>query len=286
MRARKLSLVEARSDAAGEANEDRVGVAGALAWVIDGATDVLERKLTHAPTDAAWFAEAMHTALIAAAPVLGADLRDVPAWLAKELADKFQNEALRRPAGPEEYPSASAIIVRANTAGLEYVTLGDCAILAEADDGTLIHIGDDAEKAGDQWVVEAIKQQLAEAPSQNSVPARDILWPKLRRARALMNTIDGYGVFSIVAPPANFVRSGTLALRPGARVLLASDGLMRLVDVFRTHTHRSLFDDAWSSGLTSLVADLRAMEHADSMCIRAHRAKVHDDATGLLMRVE
>ncbi len=75
-----------------------------------------------------------------------------------------------------------------------------------------------------------------------------------------MNTPGGYGVFSITPPPAHFVRSGALTLAPGATVLLASDGLTRLVDVFGRYDARKLFDRARSHGLATLIGELRQIE--------------------------
>jgi len=281
----KLTVVEHASNPSGTANEDRAGSAGHVAWVIDGATDVIASPLTPAPTDASWFAEMMHTCLLDRAPNLTSPLSTLPQVLAEELAPAFARLASRPPIGPEEQPSAAAIVVRLDGPQLEYVTLGDCALIAEGADGRLHHIGDAAEQAGDRWVADAIEQHLAATPSATSATFRDHLWPKLRLARARMNAPDGYGVFSITPAPARFIRTGSIALRPGSRVLLATDGLMRLVDVFKTHDVQTLFDAATTQGFADLIAKLRALEHADETCIEFHRAKVCDDATGLLLRL-
>ncbi|MFA5948691.1 MAG: protein phosphatase 2C domain-containing protein [Hyphomicrobium sp.] len=281
----RLTVVEHTSNPSGTANEDRAGIAGRVAWVIDGATDVISAPLTPATTDASWFADIMHTRLVDMAPNMTSPLSSLPQVLAEEIAPAFARLASRPPIGPEEHPSAAAIVIRLDGPQLEYVTLGDCALIAEGADGRLHHIGDAAEHAGDRWVADAIKQHLAATPSATSATFHDHLWPKLRHARARMNAPDGYGVFSITPAPARFIRTGSIALRPGSRVLLATDGLMRLVDVFKTHDAKTLFDAATTQGLADLVARLRALEHADAACLEFHRAKVRDDATGLLLRL-
>jgi hypothetical protein len=134
-------------------------------------------------------------------------------------------------------------------------------------------------------VSEVIEADRRANPGALQKTLRENLWPKLRAARAAMNTPSGYGVFSITPPPAHFVRSGTIALEPGATVLLASDGLTRLVDVFRRYGARELFEAARLRGIASLVDELRHIESADSECISFPRAKISDDATGLLLRV-
>jgi hypothetical protein len=40
-------------------NEDGFELSGHCAWVIDGATGVLDERLTPGPTDAAWLVQAM-----------------------------------------------------------------------------------------------------------------------------------------------------------------------------------------------------------------------------------
>ncbi len=69
----------------------------------------------------------------------------------------------------------------------------------------------------------------------------------------------------------------------GGHALLASDGLMRLVDVFRLFTALELFAAARHDGLTPLIQKLRKVEYDDIHGHRYPRAKVHDDATGLLL---
>ncbi len=52
----KLEIVDVVSSGAGPANEDRAGAHGALAWVIDGATDVIQSPLAGEISDAHWLA--------------------------------------------------------------------------------------------------------------------------------------------------------------------------------------------------------------------------------------
>lgn len=60
--------------------------------------------------------------------------------------------------------------------------------------------------------------------------------PSIKAGRAAMNQPDGYGVFSITPTPPHFARNGQIVMLAGGHILLASDGLMRLVDVFRLYT--------------------------------------------------
>jgi hypothetical protein len=92
-----------------------------------------------------------------------------------------------------------------------------------------------------------------------------------------------YGVFSITATPRHFVQVGQIAMPAGGHALLASDGLMRLVDVFRLYTALELFAAARSEGLAPPIRLLRTVERDDIHGHRYPRAKVHDDATALFL---
>lgn len=52
----RLSLRDSFSLSGDSQNEDRVGQIGTTAWVIDGATDLLEVPILPGPSDATWFA--------------------------------------------------------------------------------------------------------------------------------------------------------------------------------------------------------------------------------------
>ena len=280
----RLETIEFLSTTRGAVNEDRAGCAGAVAWVIDGATDVVDAPLAGEVSDASWFAAGMDAALRAMAAEAPLALHGLPARLAAGLSKAFASAQRRKPAGSAEHPSAAGIILQIHGDRLEYVSLGDCALFCH--DGTRFHhIGDDAAKAGDRWVAEAIAIDQKQNPGSTIAEARGRLWAKLGSARARMNMTNGYGIFSLTAPPKALIRTGSLSLTRNSAILLATDGLMRLVDVFARYDAKALFDIAASRGLAFLEAELRALETADAACIRFPRAKIYDDATGLLLRV-
>lgn len=277
-----LTIVEIASIASDEHNEDRAGFARNLVWVIDGATDVLEDQLTEAPSDASWFAKAFDDILRSELSALDAPLATFPALAAERLRMRLRRDSKRAPATPGEQPSGAAIIVRVDGAKLSYVSLGDCTLLTRDARGRLVHIGVDDDKAGDTWVRAELEKQLATAGEADAAPVRKDLWPKLRKQRDWMNHQDGYGIFSITAPPEHFIRTGEIELADGAAVMLASDGLLRLVDVFCVMTRDDLYERATTNGLGPLLDELRALERADATCRKFPRAKVRDDATGLV----
>jgi len=279
-----LEIIDTVSSGAGRVNEDRAGAHGALCWVIDGATDVIASPIAGETSDASWLAEEIERGLRLEAASAVASLSEIPAHLAGGLAQSFARVQRRAPVGREEHPSASGVIVRLKDGVLEYMSLGDCAIIAEGPNG-LLTLGVDDNTAGDIWVRSMLESDRRANPELTQAKLRENLWPKLRALRAAMNKPDGYGVFSITPPPPQFVRSGSIALEPGSAILLASDGLTRLVDVFCRYDAQGLIKAARTRGIGSLITELRQIEMADCECISFPRAKISDDATGLLARV-
>lgn len=278
-----LEVVEAHSLGSGSVNEDRCGAEGSTAWIIDGATDVVQAPLAGAHSDAAWFAAELDHALRRRTGDGDLPLDALPGLLAEDMARAFRQPARREPKGRDEHPSAAGIIVRLTGHQLEYVSLGDCTLLVE-NSASPLRLGTDENDAGDRWVAEAIKAYQSAAACSTPTATREHLWPKLRAARATMNTEGGYGIFSITPPPRKFVHLGRVKLDSGATLLLATDGLMRLADVFRRYDSRVLFEAARERGIAALIGELRSIENADGDCTAFPRAKVSDDATGLLLR--
>jgi hypothetical protein len=276
-------IIDCLTSASGRVNEDRAGTAKDYAWVIDGATDVVERPLTGAATDADWIAgrlDAVFSMLAATPPV---HLAILPELAAARLASEFACEAKRAPIDKTEHPSASAIVVRACETGLDYVYLGDCTLLAESLSG-FVRVGVDEIAAGDPQLATALAALHASHGGLEADTARARIWPSIKAGRAAINEPDGYGVFSITPTPKHFVRASQIAMAPGGHVLLASDGLMRLVDVFRLYTSPDLFAAARNEGLAPLFRLLRMVECEDAHGHRYPRAKSNDDATALLLR--
>lgn len=280
----QLDIIDQATSPSGPVNEDRLGAAGQLAWVIDGATDIVEAPLAGAHSDADWLAGQLDAALRQIATSPPDNLALLPDLLTGTLKAAFERAARRLPAGRNEHPSATGLIVRAGERGLDYVAIGDCTLLVDAGNA-VERVGIDATDAGDQWLATVIGdiQSVDRAATPASTWRRIV--STIGANRALMNTAGGYGCFSITPTPATFIKSGTLDVRPGDTLLLASDGLMRITDVYHNLTVEQVMSRARTGGLASLIGELRAIEAADADCRTYPRAKVRDDATGLLLAV-
>ena len=134
------------------------------------------------------------------------------------------------------------------------MALGDCSLLVESADGAVVRYGIQDDEAGDAW----LSQHLSTAarptgpnaePDPTQIRAR--LLPTLRKARERMNLLPGYGVFSITPPPPRYVTCDRIPVREGARLLLASDGFMRLVDVFSEFSVTELLAETFEHGVST-----------------------------------
>ena len=281
-----LEVIETVSEPAGSVNDDRVGHAGSLAWVIDGATDVLPSRLLPGPSDAAWLAEAFHSAFHALAGKAGLSLRQVVEQATDRVSSAFAKAAARRPSGPEEQPSAAAAMARLSGDSIEYLTISDCQLVLAPAGRTALVLGAHPEtEAGDRKALAALGAIRRDPTAKDWRSARRELLPGILAARADMNRVGGYGVLSLTLPPQEFLREGCVTVTPSSGLLLATDGFTRLCDVFRRWPVADIEGVARRRGLASLLAELRTIERTDEDCRSYPRTKPHDDASALRAEV-
>ncbi len=284
----RFSVRDSLSLASGSHNEDRLGHYGAAAWVIDGATDLLEQRLLPGPSDAAWFAEALNLAFMRLASSSDQALHAVLTIATEEVRASFDRFARRAIVHRHEQPSAAGIFVRIRDGALEALSLGDCTLLTlPADAPPLDLFRTLGKREADEEARAAARAMAAEPDSRpdNALAIRAGLMPLLRAGRDRLNTPDGYGVFSIDVPPDRYIRRACLPVQPGDRFLLASDGFLRLVDVYGAYSVPELADAIHRDGLAALALQLRRIETDDAGCHRFPRAKAMDDATAMTLEV-
>jgi hypothetical protein len=228
----RFSIRDSISVSGGAHNEDRLGQHGAVAWVIDGATDLLEDRLLPGASDAAWFAEALDLAFMRRAaqepaPSLDAVLHGATA----EISTSFAAIARRPIVHRHEQPSAAGIFARLLGDQLEALSLGDSTLLTLPGDGAPLDLFRNVGiREADEEARNAAGRLTASGKGTNGIRAE--LMPMLRAGRDRLNIPGGYGIFSIDLPPEETVRKVARQVRPGDRFLLATDGFLRLVDVY------------------------------------------------------
>jgi hypothetical protein len=282
-----IEIVERVSAPGDDINEDCASAAQfasgtSTAWVIDGATGLADREWVAAgPTDAAWLAETLSALLTACDPGAG-DARAYFAGLLARLAEDYRAAVPGwRELPPWALPSAAATWLRVRARTLELAWQGDCVALVETREGVVIAGADEA-RAWEDDINDAVRARLATLASAPASVMAEMLG-ELRRRRARLNQPDGYWMIGVDPRAAAAIDVRTLTLEAPTRVLLASDGLWRLVDHFRVYDAAGLLAASFDVGLAHLLAELRALEADDAECRRVPRVKPRDDATGVTL---
>lgn len=274
-----LTINIAASDGPGEVNEDAVGHCGNAAWVIDGATGIGD-ALLEAPSDAAWLARTANRLLaevLAQSPALPTVevLRTVMARCAQAL----EHEAVRPPTGAHELPSAAFAMVRIIDGMAEFTTLADCRVATIDATGGARLFGASSHEAIEAGTLEAARVLLDADPDITPEALKAALLPRLRANREQMNREGGYWVLGTEPAAADHLWQMTMPVRPGQRFAVASDGFLRLVELFEAARPSELLSIATPGDWTNWLERLRDLERQPDSLHRYTRVKRHDDAS-------
>lgn len=275
-----ITTLDAVSVQGGDVNEDRFGVDQRIAWVVDGATGLGDRRFLAGDSDAQTFAAAASAIIPRIASDPGRSLQAVLIRLIDELRARFEPTLTAASAQPHEVPSAALAILRLCGPRLEYAVLGDCRIVIETGGGYRTAGSNSALEALDQKVGQRIRQ-LHDLGVTDGVELRRRLMPLLREHRSRMNTEHGYWSLSLNPRAAQGAEYGTLHWTHGQRAVLMSDGFYRVIEPFGRYGVADFFLDAARGNLSAMAVQLRAMERADRQCLHFPRIKCADDATAL-----
>jgi hypothetical protein len=291
---------------AAKPNEDAFGHDGGAAVVMDGAT-MLGDGLMPGNSDAAWIAQFGARRVLAhlrdgngARKALRGAMEDTrksfealrrmppeDVWqtpCASMMLAFFAPSALRS-AGAATGTSPASTLARAQGrragASVEFLWLGDCAALLKQGDEPVIAIGETLASKSDE---SGFAARLAKARGQAATDRAHFI-EDLRARRNRLNS-GNYWLFSPEPKAAAHAGRRVVKVKPGAHLLLASDGFLALVSDYGAYSADSLMAAALDKGLAALGDELRAIEASDPDGARFARFKKSDDATALLMRMD
>ncbi|MFC6199299.1 protein phosphatase 2C domain-containing protein [Ponticaulis profundi] len=256
--------------------DDRFGFdeAAGTAWVLDGATDVGPYRLfRREESDAAWYAEQLNRALIQRAPASFDSLEHLfrDAILAvRRKAEKASRVDLTK-ADKSAMPIASGIWFWNDGETATIVRMGDCGAILRTPDGnvsTVLH----EEQHGRESETSKELNALSDDEKMNG----------LRRIRAQQNTLQNYPIFGLNPDIASHLNVTSFPNMPDTHVLLMSDGLYRLVDVYALYTPESLIERAIETGVEALAKEMRTHERK-AQHDASIRIKSADDACAILL---
>ncbi len=269
-----LDLIQSLSIAgdSAKANDDRAGAGHALAWVIDGATDLGDPGLLGALGGAAWIAAEADRAFAAAE---GETIEAVCRMVFKSVAARFAEQRTRDPEA-WEIPSASFLTVRVAENVVDCAWLGDCVALLIRD-GTVARIGPQLDIRDDETDLARSVAHHGLGSARRAAPVLETLRKARSRPDRLVLGVDPAGADSI------FYSSQPCVA--GDELLLMTDGFAALTDLYRLVGEDELPGLLASGGLPDLAARIRAAEADDAACTRWPRFKRGDDTTALWLRV-
>ena len=237
--------------------------------------------MTPGPSDAAWLAGTISANL---ASLAGSDipLGSVLPFVDTAVRQAFDDLKTRQNRGEHFGPSAClglvALSVEQDGLRLRGAFLGDVAALVKTADG-IMRWTDERAKPFEARTLAAL---ASHAPQSGALPEAARL--QIIENRGKLNRPDGYWAVHPERPWAGREITFETSLAPGAPIVLATDGFMRLVDVFGAYTDDTLYAALASGEANSLMGELRGYER-DLMARGRPRVKKHDDATVLVLDV-
>jgi len=233
--------------------EDACGFAGPAAWIIDGATSLLEPLGLPAASDPQWLAQLLSVQLAEAASNGGTRERLAAALRAVDSrAHALVGAELVR------FPSAAISVATLNPDGVEVASLADCTVVVHTDDGG-VHV---------------VRAELADV-RVDLVASRRTVDPAERRRllvrdREQRNTPGNLWVARREAEAADHAHVVQLG-RP-ERMVMATDGAWRAVDLGLVSGPEEFLDRTGTTLDTlELMTDLRRKQK--------EIGEVSDDAT-------
>ena len=158
-------------------------------------------------------------------------------------------------------PSAALAVLRVAGGQLEWLALADVSIVLDTRAGVKV--------ISDNRVAASVTGLDSTTPG---------LATRIRDAREeYRNRQGGYWVAAADPAAADHALTGTMPLKDVRRVMVATDGAARLVDVFG-----STWLHALDAGPQGAIRETRMFEAKDPECVRWPRMKPADDATAAL----
>jgi hypothetical protein len=270
----------------GIANEDIAGAVGRYAWIVDGASGVGTERLTSGVTDAAWLAGAIDHAIRERASREDAPALDgLVLLLEQDLKERFARETQNVPDGERDAPSACLALVEFSpatdgTVHVRAAIAGDVSVFVPASSG-LARWTDERLKPFETRTLGALGALLRE-----TVDVPDHVLVQIRENRLWLNREGGYFAVHPGSAWASWMLRFEAKVRPGTGVMLATDGFLRLSDLFGHATDEDLYAAVLAGEASSLMKILRDLERNDPLGHRHLRVKTHDDATVMAVAMD
>jgi serine/threonine protein phosphatase PrpC len=265
------------------ANEDIYGVTQHGAFIMDGASALVDSNYTSAENDVVWMVHWWHDYLKAHLDHLDLPLHNILEAGVHAFNEAFSTFKPVESLSSLEQVSSALAVVRKVNGRLECFVLGDAEISLKDKTGQVQVITDDSLKHLDAKVIAMMN---GNDHRQNFCVFKDFTAEELallRQHRMQMNTKGGY---YILAHDPVAIQNGiyhAVPLDSLESCLLTTDGISPLD---RFYQRDELIEAFRARGLEPLVEELRKHEKEDASKVKLQRLKTHDDATVVLIEFE
>jgi len=260
-----------------EVNEDCAGAVGRLAWIMDGASGASRRRTTTEASDAAWLVGVADAFL---RNCTATDVGEVIQTLEAYLSACFRTETEALDVAENGAPSACLAVISFEDVGSGHVKLqgavvGDVCVFVPSAQGP-VRWTDDRPKPFEARTLAALAQS-----SRDGTSPPEGVFDQIRQNRRSLNQVGGYFAVHPLTPWARFAHRFETVVETGCPIVMATDGFLRLTDLFGALSIESLVAELHNERHETLIDELRRLERLDPYATRYLRVKVHDDATVL-----
>ena len=257
-------------------NEDIMFCCENYGFVLDGATGVLGQKFTNADSDAKWFSNTIAKYLIYNLPNLSWSLSKVLKQAiieTKKEYTKFNNSQQVK-----DFPSCCCAMFRINKQKIEYILLGDCAIIYKQTNGTIDVLRPQDNINLDKTNLQILKQ-ISIQQKKSVLECRPQIQEYIVKGRLSKNTPNGYWIVSDKPNAVNHAIKGSFYLKDIDSLAIMSDGYSQIFDTFNYYNEKSFYNALQKYGVKKIYDKLFKLQNKDKNCNKHPRFKVRDDAT-------
>ena len=259
-------------------NEDIIYADENMAWVLDGATGLIDKNLTSYESDAKWFVTEWDKYLRNNLWDRSKSIKEIVLEGIGVIREIFYKECDLVYVDEIKRPSASMSIVRKNKDIIEYFMLGDCTLLIKDIKDIVVKVKDTTlEKFDNNAISEMIK--VKNEKNISAIEAREIVKPILIDNRLKKNKPEGYWILEFNKDAVNHSIEGELIASDIKNLVLMSDGFAAIFDTYKYCTEDGLIDLLDEYGVKKVYELIREIEEDDKDIIKYNRMKKGDDSS-------
>ncbi len=272
--------IEFYTDSRKDKNEDIYGVTKYGAFVLDGASSLINTSFTPEGNDVHWMVNWWKSYLEVELDLLDQGIEDILQRGIRNFNKEYGKYTNVERLSCLEQISAGIALVRRRGNSLECFVLGDVEITIQNRDGEVEIITDNSLKYLDSEVIDMVSS----GPDRESrIVFKGFTNEELqilKTNRMKMNKIGGY---NILACSVDAIKNGIYRKYPIKKIkrcLLSTDGINPLD---KYYSRENLLDEMDKRGVKGLISELRDIETNDKDMKKIKRLKTHDDATAVLL---